>query len=83
MGLPNGNQTIHHHLLSDDQVIIAQDKGDAEYDTKINRRMSEMGLICKYEGHFLNNSHNFLITDVFYFRKYLFTILLCSPPASQ
>jgi len=59
MGLPTGNQTIHHHLFSDDQVIMAQDKGDAEYDTKINRRMSEMGLICKYEGHFLNNAHYF------------------------
>jgi len=28
--------------------LLAQDKGDAEYDTKINRRISEMGLICKY-----------------------------------
>lgn len=48
MGLPAGNQTIHHHLFADDRVIIAQDKGDAEYDTKINRRISEMELICKY-----------------------------------
>jgi len=47
MGLPAGNQTIYHHLFADDQVIIAQDKGDAEYDTKINRRISETGLICK------------------------------------
>jgi hypothetical protein len=48
MGLPAGNQTIYHHLFADDQVITAQKKGDAEYDTKINRRISEMGLICKY-----------------------------------
>jgi len=48
MGLSTGNQTIHHHRFADDQVIIAQDKGDAEYDTKINRIISEMGLICKY-----------------------------------
>jgi len=48
MGLPMGNQTIHHHLFADDQVIIAQDKGVAEYDTKMNRRISEMGLICNY-----------------------------------
>jgi hypothetical protein len=59
MELPMGNETIHHHLFSDDQVIMAQDKGDAEYDTKIYRRMSEMGLICKYKGHFLNNAHYF------------------------
>jgi hypothetical protein len=44
MVLPMGNQTIHHHLFADDQVIIAQDKGD----TKISRRISEMGLIHKY-----------------------------------
>jgi hypothetical protein len=48
MGLPAGCQTIRHHFFKDDQVIIAQDKGDAEYDTNINRRISEMGLICKY-----------------------------------
>jgi hypothetical protein len=48
MALPTGNQTLHHHLFVDDQVITAQDKGDAEYDTKINRRISEMGLIFEY-----------------------------------
>jgi hypothetical protein len=32
-GLPVGDQTIHH-LFADDQVIIAQDKEDAEYVTK-------------------------------------------------
>jgi len=26
---------------------------------------------------------SFLLTRIFYFRKYLFTVLLCSPPASQ
>jgi len=37
-----------------------------------------------YEGHFINNAHYFfLITRKFYFMQYLFTILLCSPPASQ
>jgi hypothetical protein len=34
MGLPIGDQTIHYHLFADDQVIIAQDKEDAEYMTK-------------------------------------------------
>jgi len=48
MGLPTGSQTIHHHLFADDLVIIVQVKGDAEYNTKINRRISEMGLICNY-----------------------------------
>jgi hypothetical protein len=33
MGLPVGNQTIHHHFV-DDQVIIAQDEEDAECITK-------------------------------------------------
>jgi len=37
-----------------------------------------------YEGHFINNVHYFfLLTRIFYFRQYLFTFLLCSPPASQ
>jgi hypothetical protein len=34
MGLPIGDQTIHHHLFVDDQAIIVQDKEDAEYMTK-------------------------------------------------
>jgi hypothetical protein len=36
-----------------------------------------------YEGHFINNAHFFLRTSAFYFRQYLFTVLLCSPPAWQ
>lgn len=36
MGLPTGNKTTHHCLLFvDNQVIIAQDKDDTEYKTKI------------------------------------------------
>jgi hypothetical protein len=47
MGLPIGNQTRHHHF-ADDKVITAQDE-DAVYMAKeINRRISEMGLKCKY-----------------------------------
>jgi hypothetical protein len=35
MGLPIGDQTIHHHLFFvDDQAIVVQDKEDAEYMTK-------------------------------------------------
>lgn len=34
MGLSVRNATIHHHLLADDQVIVAQDKDNAEYITK-------------------------------------------------
>jgi hypothetical protein len=29
----------------------------------------------------MNNAHYFLLTRIFYFRQYLFTVLLCSPPA--
>jgi hypothetical protein len=36
-----------------------------------------------YDGHFINNAHYFLPTSTFYFRPYLFTVLLCSPLASQ
>jgi hypothetical protein len=28
---------------------------------------------------FINNAHFFLLTCIFYFRKYLITVLLCSP----
>jgi hypothetical protein len=36
-----------------------------------------------YKGNLTNNAHYFLRICIFYFRKYLVTILLCSPPASQ
>jgi hypothetical protein len=34
VGLPIGDQTIHHHHFAGGQVTIAQDKQDAEYMTK-------------------------------------------------
>jgi hypothetical protein len=48
MGLAVGDQTIQCYLFVGDEVTIAQDKEDAEYMTKINRRISQMGFECKY-----------------------------------
>jgi hypothetical protein len=48
MGLSVRNATIPHNLFADEQVIIAKDKDNAEYIKKINRRMSDVGLKCKY-----------------------------------
>jgi len=45
--LPIGNETICFLLSADDHAITAQNKGDAEYMTKINRIISEMGIKCK------------------------------------
>lgn len=39
-----GNQTIHHHLFADDEVIIAQDKADTEYDAKLIEEYQRWGL---------------------------------------
>ena len=37
-----------------------------------------------YKGHSKNNAHYFFfLTHIFYFRQYLFTVLLCSLPSSQ
>lgn len=44
MCLPMGNQTIHHHLFADVQVILAQDKGDAELTQKLIEEYQRWGL---------------------------------------
>jgi hypothetical protein len=47
IGRPIGNETLHYILSAHNHAIIAQNKGDEEYMTKISKRISEMELKCK------------------------------------